>query len=187
MMKREQRMGGVNSVFDGYAGMVIDLKKDSITLYYSDALPSLKNKHTVSIKEFQTNEKYKLLPNTLPSPIDNTFNFLPNNLLIKQIQDSATINNYKCDYSLFKDSTEILKQELFDTKKLKIKRQMLEMMFYKLPKEINFVMKSEVKTILGDISNDSIVNGKQSKALDLFLRSMLQNENKTNKEKNRFR
>ena len=47
-LKREQRLGGINSILETYAGMIIDLEKDSVVLYYSDKISGNKNKHTTS-------------------------------------------------------------------------------------------------------------------------------------------
>jgi|GEM_PF-5535665 len=183
-IKREQKLGGINSVLDNYAGIIIDLKKDSVVLYYSDQLSGIKNKHTTSLKDYKSNAKYKSFPSNIPSPVDNTFQLLPDYNLIKQVKDSITIKGFKSDYTLYKDSSEILKQQVFDTKGIKVKREFLQMVFNGIPEEINFPLKSDLTTTLSDIRNDSILNGQQSKAIDLFLRDVFQKkQEKTDLEK----
>ncbi|GGX33660.1 hypothetical protein [Aquimarina muelleri] len=182
-IKREQKLGGINSVFNSYAGIFIDLKKDSVVLYYSDMLSGKKNKHSTSIKEYTSNKKYKNLPNSLPSPVDNTFKLLPNYKRSNQVKDSIKIKEYTSDYTLYQEDSGILKQEVFDTKEIKVKRELLEMVFMNIPKEINFLLKSDLKTTISDISNDSIVNGKQSKAIDLFLRDVFQKKDSIKSDK----
>lgn len=182
--KREQKLGGINSVFNTYAGVIVDLEKDSIVFYYVDELLGKKIKHTTSIKDYNTSHKYNTFPNTLPSPIDNTFNLLPDYNLIKQIKNSTEIKGFKSDYTLYKDESKIFKQEIYDSKDIKIKREFLEIVFPNIPDEINFVLKSDLKTTISDINNDSIINSKQSKAIDLFLRDIFQkSDEKTDLEK----
>lgn len=188
-IKREQKLGGIASISDNYAGIIIDLENDSVTLYYADELAGIKNKHTTNSKNFRTNERYKNFPGILPSPIDNTFNLLSEYNLVKQIKDSITVKGFKSDYTLYKDKYEILKHELFDTKDIKIKRELLEMIFPNIPSEINFPLKAELKTTISDISNDSIICGQFSWALDSLARSVFQqqdsikNDRKTDLEK----
>ena len=182
-LKREQKLGGINSVFDNYAGIIVDLKKDSVVLYYSNNLSGRKHKHTTSIQNFKKNPTYQSFPNSLPSPIDKTFNLLPDYQLIKQIADSMEIKGFNCDYTLFKDKSGIFKQEVFDTKEIKVKREILEMVFKDIPTEINFLLTSDLRTTITDISNDSIVSGQQSKAIDVFLRDVFQKEGATQNAK----
>jgi hypothetical protein len=176
-IKREQKLGGITSLLDIYAGIIIDLEKDSVILYNVDNLSGNKNKHTTSIKNFKTNPKYKNFPNSLPSPVDNTFKLLPDYDLIKQVKDSSVIEGFKSDYTLFNDETKILKQEVFDSKEIRVKRELLEMVFMELPKEINFLLTSNLRTTITDISNDSIVSGEQTKAIDVFLRDVFKDKN----------
>lgn len=183
-LKREQKLGGLNSLANTYAGIIIDLKKDSIVLYYSDGLRGVNNKHTISVQEYKTNPKYKEISSSPPSPIDGTFKLLPKYELSKQVKDSTNIEGFVSDYSLYKDEIPIFKQEIYDTKSLKIKRELLELAFQDIPKEINFVLQSDLRTMITDISNDSIVAGRQTKALDILLRDAFNKSNeKTNLEK----
>ncbi|MFB9106505.1 hypothetical protein ACFFU1_16475 [Algibacter miyuki] len=181
-IKREQKRGGVNTVFDNYAGIIIDLEKDSVVLYYSDKFSGEKNKHSTSITNYKTNEKYKTFPNSLPSPVDNTFNLLSKYNTTKQVKDSTEIKGFKSDYSLYNDDSGILKQEVFDTKAIKVKRELLEMVFRNIPSEVNFILASDLRTTISDINNDSIVNGEQSKAVDLFLRDVFQKKESHDKQ-----
>ena len=71
----------------------------------------------------------------------------------------------------------ILKQEVFDSKEIRVKRELLEMVFMELPKEINFLLTSNLRTTITDISNDSIVSGEQTKAIDVFLRDVFKDKN----------
>ena len=181
-IKREQKLGGLNSVFDTYAGIIVDLEKDSIVLYYADKLLGKKNKHTTSVKVYAKN--VKSFPNSLPSPVDNTFNLLSDYSLINQTKDSTEIKGFKSDYTLYNDKSKIFKQEIFDSKDIKTKRELLEIVFHNIPDEINFVLKSDLRTTISNISNDSIINNEQSKAIDLFLRDVFQkSDKKTDLEK----
>jgi len=175
-LKREQSLGGINSVFNVYSGIIIDLKKDSIVLYHVDKSSSKKNKHTVSINNFKTNPKYQNFPKTFPSPVDHTFKLLPDYEEINRVNDSTLIKNYNADYTLYNDTSKILKQEIFDTKDVKIKRELLKMVIVDIPDNINFVLQSNLRTTITDIKNDSIVNGKQSKAVDHFLRDVFNSD-----------
>ncbi|WP_128755243.1 hypothetical protein [Aquimarina sediminis] len=51
-IKREQKAKGLNAVFNMKNGIIIDLTTDSIILYYSDVFQ--KNKHTLTVKEYDT-------------------------------------------------------------------------------------------------------------------------------------
>ncbi|MGR7813938.1 hypothetical protein [Lacinutrix undariae] len=183
-LKREQSLGGVNSVFNVYSGIIIDLEKDSIVLYHVDKSSSKKNKHTVSIHDFKTNPKYQNFPTTFPSPVDHTFKLLPSYEEINRVNDSTLIKKYNTDYTLYNDTSKILKQEVFDTKDVKIKRELLEMVITDIPDNINFVLQSNLRTTITDIKNDSIVNGEQSKAVNGFLRDIFnKNDEKTDLQK----
>lgn len=183
-IKREQKLGGITSVFDIYAGIIIDLKKDRVILYHADKLMGTKNKHTINVKEYKTNTKYKSLPISIPSTVDNTYKTLPDYNIIKQVKDSIILKEFKCDYTIYRDDSKILKQEVFDTKEIKVKRELLQMMFMNIPEETNFPLKSTLRTTVSDISNDSILNGQQTKVIDLFLRDVFQkNKEETDLEK----
>src|SRR5690606_33038118 len=183
-MKREQELGGVNAVFNIYAGMVIDLQKDSIVLYYADGLAGTKNKHTLSIREYNNHITTNHIPQSVPAPYDNTFKLLPEYVKNGFVKDSTEIKGFMCDYTLYKDSLKILKQEVFDTKEIKIKRPLVELTFLNIPAEINFPLKSELHTTISDISNDSITAGKQTKLLDeLARRTLNSHDSITVKEK----
>lgn len=172
-MKREQELGGVNALFSIYAGMVIDLQKDSIVLYYADGLAGTKNKHTLNIGEYKKHISNDYIPQSVPAPYDNTFKLLPEYVKNGFVKDSTAIKGFMCDYALYKDSLKILKQEVFDTKVIHIKRPLVELTFLNIPAEINFPLKSEVHTTISDISNDSIIAGKQTKLLDELARRTL--------------
>lgn len=172
-LKREQKLGGLNSIVNSYAGILVDLEKDKVVLYYSDRITG-KFKHTTTLKQYKA--LLDSFPRQIPSPIDRTFSLLPSYKLIQQKKDSTEIKGFKCDYSLYKDSTEILKQEVFDTKEIKVKRELLEIVFENLPKEINFPLKSELKTTISDVNNDSIISGEQSKEMDKFVRSFFKTD-----------
>lgn len=172
-LKREQKLGGLNSIVNSHAGIIVNLEKDSVILYYSDRING-KVKHTTTLKMYKT--LLDSFPHQIPSPIDHSFSLLPSYKLIQQKKDSTEIKGFKCDYSLYKDSTEILKQEVFDTKEIKVKRELLEIVFENLPKEINFPLKSELKTTISDIKNDSIISGEQSKEMDKFVRSFFKTD-----------
>lgn len=183
-MKREQELGGVNALFSIYTGMVIDLQKDSIVLYYADGLAGTKNKHTLSIREYKNHITNNYIPQSVPAPYDNTFKLLPEYIKTGFVKDSTEIKGFVCDYTLYKDSLKILKQEVFDTKEIKIKRPLVELTFLNIPAEINFPLKSEVHTTISDISNDSIIAGKQTKLLDeLARRTLNSHDSITVKEK----
>ncbi|WP_299442896.1 hypothetical protein [uncultured Aquimarina sp.] len=182
IIKREQRWGGVYSVLDNYAGIIIDLKKDSVVMYYADKLSNTKNKHTLSIEAYKTHLKTKIMPKGIPSPVDRTFELLPNYKLINQVKDSTVIKGFKSDFTRYHGDTDFLKQDVFDSKEIKVKRELLEMIFLNLPEEINFPLKSEVKTTFSEISNDSIIKGKQTKAIDQLARNILRKKDSTVKK-----
>lgn len=183
LIKREQRWGGVYSVLDNYAGIIINMEKDSVTMYYADKFSKVKNKHTLSIKKYKTYLKTKIIPNGIPSPVDHTFELLPEYKLIHHVKDSAVVHGYTSDFSRYHDDSDFLKQDIFDSKEIKVKREFLEMIFINIPKEINFPLTSESKLTFSEISNDSIIKGEQTKALDQFARKLLRKKDSTiNKE-----
>ena len=182
-IKREQKLGGLQSALNIYSGLIIDLEKDSVTLYHANGLNSEKVKHTLSVKDYKAKIKSHYFPRSIPSSLDNTFRLLNDYSLEKHVKDSTTIKNFKSDYSLLKDSLSLFKQEVFDTKDIKIKRELLEMVFLNIPEGINFPLKSQFRTTITDISNDSIIAGEQSKAIDKFLRDVFQKEDAPNTKK----
>ncbi|WP_299256807.1 hypothetical protein [uncultured Aquimarina sp.] len=181
-IKREQRWGGVYSVLDNYAGIIIDLKKDSVVMYYADKFSDKRNKHTLSIKDYKSQLENKVMPKGIPSPVDHTFKLLPEYKLIEQIKDSTIIKEFSCDFTRYHNDTDFLKQDIFDSKEIKIKRELLDMVFLNLPDEINFPLKSDVKTTFSEISNDSIIKGKQTKAIDQLARNILRKKDSTVKK-----
>ncbi len=179
-IKREQAWGGVYSVLDNYAGIIIDEKKDTVTLYYADRFSKIKNKHTTSITIFKEHLKTMQVPQGYPSPFDKTFTLLIDDYKpIRQVKDSTTIQNFLCDYTLYKDKENIIKQEVFDSKKIKVKRDFLDMVFINLPKAINFPLSSNLRTTVSDINNDSIISGKQTRVVDEFIRRQLRKKDST--------
>lgn len=128
-----------------YAGVIIDLKRDTIILYYSDKLNNTKIKHTLFIKDYKTFLQSESRSNSLSSPFDNTFTILQNSRPMRQVKDSVKILGSDTDYSLYNDSSGYFKSETFDTKALKIEREILEMAFMNIPEGINFSLKSEIK------------------------------------------
>lgn len=188
-LKREQKLGGLYSMLDNYAGLIIDLNKDSVTLYYNDKIMDKHIKHTMSIEQYKSKIKTDPFPKVIPSPVDQTFNLFTEYTKINHVTDSAKINGFISDYTLYNDNTNIFKQEVFDSKHIKIKRSLLEMTFMNLPDNINFPLQSNLKTRLSDISNDSIISGKQTRAIDHFIRSVfagkdtLSNKQSTDLEK----
>ncbi|WP_298546378.1 hypothetical protein [uncultured Aquimarina sp.] len=181
-IKREQRWGGVYAVLDNYAGIIIDLKKDSVVMYYADKLSNTKNKHTLSIKDYKFQLENKEMPSGIPSPVDRTFKLLSEYKLIEQIKDSTIIKEFSCDFTRYHDDTGFLKQDVFDSKEIKVKRELLDMVFLNLPDDINFPLKSDVKTTFSEISNDSIIKGKQTKAIDQLARNILRKKDSTVKK-----
>lgn len=168
-IRREERLGGLNDVFDNYAGIIINLEKDSVTLYYADIVD--KFKHTLTVEEYKAHMAKKPLPRCTPSPAGNTFTFFTTYNPIRTVKDSVVIEGFNTDYNLYKE--DILQQEVYDSKKLQIKRELLEMVFPNLPEKTNFVLKSEFKTVLSGIKNDSIVNSNQARLLDELSRGIM--------------
>lgn len=168
-IKREERLGGLNDVFDNYAGITIDLEKDSVTLYYADIVE--KFKHTLTVEEYKAHVAKKPLPRSTPSPTANSFTFFTAYNPVRTVKDSVVIEGFSTDYNLYKEG--ILQQEVYDSKKLHIKRELLEMAFPNLPEKINFVLKSEFKTVLSGIKNDSIVNSDQARLIDELTRGIM--------------
>ncbi|MBW1295923.1 hypothetical protein [Aquimarina litoralis] len=181
-IKREQKWGGVYSVLDNYAGIIIDLEKDSVTMYYADKFSNVRNKHTLSIEKYKSYLVTKTIPNGIPSPVDHTFELLPEYKLIHQVKDSTVIQSFTSDFTRYHDDSDFLNQDVFDSKDIKVKRELLEMIFMNLPEEINFPLKSESKLTFSEISNDSIIKGKQTKALDQFARKLLRKKDSTIKK-----
>lgn len=153
-IKREQKAKGLNAVFNMKNGIIVDLAKDSVTLYYSDVFQ--KNKHLLSVKEYDHYLKTKNHYSQGFSPIDGTFTFLSTYEAHKTVKDSSFIQGFMTDYTLYIDN--IFQQEIFDTKDIKVKRELLEMVFYQLPKEINFPLRSEFKSIISSVKNDSLIH-----------------------------
>ncbi|MBL6445953.1 hypothetical protein JMN32_06515 [Fulvivirga sp. 29W222] len=168
-LKREERLGGLNDVFDNYAGIIIDLEKDSVTLYYADITE--KFKHTLTVKEFKAQMTKGSLPRSTPSPIGNTFSYFSAYTPIHTAEDSVVIEGFNADYNLYRE--DFFQQEIYDCKKLQIKRELLKMVFPNLPANTNFVLKSEFKTILTSVKNDSIVNNDQVRLVDELSRGIM--------------
>jgi len=181
-IKREQRWGGVYSVLDNYAGIIIDSRKDSVVMYYADKFSKVRNRHTLSIKKYKSYLETKTIPSGIPSPIDHTFELLPDYKLIHQVKDSTVIKGFTSDFTRYHDSSDLLGQDVFDSKEIKVKRDFLEMIFINLPTEINFPLKSDVKLTFSEMSNDSIVQGKQTKVLDQLARKILRKKDSTIKK-----
>lgn len=168
-IKREQKLGGLNALFNTKAGIIVDLEKDSVTLFYSD--PISKYKHTSTIEAYKNYSDTTQVYSTTPSPVDLTFNYLPEYNVTKQVKDSMIIQGFTSDYTLYNAS--FLQQEIFDTKDIRIKRELLEVVFYNLQEGINFPLKSEVKTIISSIKNDSIINSDEAAMIDKISNDVL--------------
>ncbi|WP_103069993.1 hypothetical protein [Aquimarina sediminis] len=84
------------------------------------------------------------------------------------------------DYNLY--IGDVFQQEIFDSKDIKIKRNLLEMLFYRLPKEINFPLSSEFKSTISSVKNDSIIT-KSAQLKDKISKDLLKNTDTTNTDK----
>lgn len=168
-IRREERLGGVNDVFNNYAGIIIDLEKDSVTLYYAGS--AKKFRHTLTVEAYQAYVNEKPFPRSTPSPVGNTFSYFSAYTPIRTAKDSVVIEGFSTDYNLYQE--DILQQEVYDAKKLQIKRELLEVVFPNLPANTNFVLKSEFKTILSSVKNDAIVNSEQARLIDELSRGIM--------------
>ncbi len=173
-LKREQRLGGVTSLLGTYAGIIVDLDRDSVCFYHVNKMAGYQKKHTTSIASYRSDPKYQSWPESPPSPVDQTFRLLPDYHFIRHVKDSTEIEDFQVDYSLYRDGSGLLKQEVFDTKEIKVKRQLVEMVFMDIPEEVNFILKSDLLTTLSDIPKDTIVSGETARATDGVLREALE-------------
>lgn len=162
MAKREQRLSGAYAPLNETRGIIIDLKKDSVTLYYTSLW--MKKKHTLSIKTYE--EEMWRFVNQVPSPIDFSFTDLHECTLQKEVNDSTTIKDFSANYSLYMDSTALVERAIFDTDDITINRKFLSLFFYKIPDNINFPLKTTYKTNIYDIPNDTLINSKVVSNLD---------------------
>lgn len=175
-LKREQTYSGLANVLPAKAGIIVDLSIDSVTLYYSDVSGSFK--YSGSCRDYQTFMKEKGIDRKGLDIMDFTFTELRSYQIAKRVKDSLKIKTFLCDYYLYKESP--LKQELFDAKELNIKRSLLEMAILNLPAEITFPMQSEIKTMVAEVKNDSILNGSVTQALKEKVKNLLGNTSKGN-------
>lgn len=178
IIKREQRLGGLNAIFNAYAGIIVNIEKDSVTLYFADF--TTKSKHTLSVADYKRRLGGQEIQMMTPSPIDLTFDFLGAYNSEKHVKDSMDIKGFTSDYTLYLD--DLLQQEVFDTKEIKVKRELLEMVFHKLPADINFPLKSAIKTILSRIKNDTLINNPIVADLDKISRNILHEIDTSNKQ-----
>lgn len=174
-IKREQKFPYIPALLNTTVGMIADLEQDSVCLYYN-ALSSGK-KCTVSIKEYlDFVENYD--GSLKPSPIDQTFTEFTNYRTVKEVKDSTTMRGFSVDYSKHLlgegDSLDLeVVQEVFDTKGLIIKRELLELAFPKIPDFINFPLASNFGIKVDQIENDSIIQNDLVKGVDALVRQLL--------------
>lgn len=168
-LKREQTYSGIANLLLAKAGIIVDLLKDSVTLYYTDIDGSFK--YTGSCKDYQTYMKEKGTTRKGLNTVDQTFTVLQNYRSSKHIEDSMEIKGFLCDYYLYKENP--VKQEVLDAKGLLIKRSLLEMAILNLPSEINFPMRSDVRTLVTEVKNDSILNSSVSQTLKGKIKQLL--------------
>lgn len=178
-IRRHQQLGGVNSVFGISAGMIIDGEKDSVTLYYNQGPGAEKQKTTLDITSFIEYRKSHYFPISLPSVVDHSFTMLNEYNTISTIKDSTTKQGILCDYTLYTENSRILKQEIFDSKQVNINREWLEMIFTGIPSDRNFVLESSMKTTVSNVSNDTILSGSQTKALNELIRKLAKKQDST--------
>lgn len=169
LLKREQTYSGLANLLPAKAGIIVDLLKDSVTMYYTDIEGSFK--YTGSCKDYQTYMKEKGTTRKGLNTVDQTFTVLQNYRSSKHVKDSMEIKGGLCDYYLYKENP--VKQEVFDAKGLLVKRSLLEMAILNLPSEINFPIRSEVRTLVTEVKNDSILNSAVSQTLKGKIKQLL--------------
>ena len=181
-LKRERKSTPLGGEPVGrYAGMIVDLEKDRVTLYLVIDYEDKYLKHSMSIAEYQTYLNSEVQPSLIPSPFDKTFTILDEYILIHQVEDSTTIEGFRADFSQFNNSSGRFKQEVFDTKNLRIKRPLLENTFPNLPDEINFPLGTVFRTTLTDVKNDSIIAGRESKGFERLIKDLVTNDSSASK------
>lgn len=153
-LKREERLTGINKIWNNYAGLIINLDKDKVILYYSDITNKIK--HSLSVKEYLNIRDS--LAGEIKSPwvVDRTFQHFDPYIRKRYVKDSLVIEGFTTDYSKFTEG--YIKQEVFDTRQIKIKRLLMEMAIPGIPESIHFPLRSDLKTIVGEINNDSITS-----------------------------
>ena len=133
-MSRRLKRGGITALTNIEAGMIIDLKADSVILFQRDALNKIYCK--ISLKQYREDMKQKVGAETASpyTPYESIFLPLTSvGLIAVNKPDTVTIMKMKCD--LLDITQENKHWEIQHCNELKVKRETVELIFYNLPEQ----------------------------------------------------
>jgi hypothetical protein len=131
-ISRKVKDGGITAFTDNEAGVIIDLKEDSVTVFQRDALKKLYCK--MSIGAYRKEMKLKAGVDNVShsTPYESIFLPLaPAGAVMKNQQDTVTILKMKCDLLDIVQGNN--HWEIQHCRPLKVKRELVELMFFNIP------------------------------------------------------
>ncbi len=158
-IKRTKGLGDLlngNKISGETYGLVVDLDLNNVTVY--DDLGSIGKTGTFSLPVYKKYLKETGLALDEEAGCDLTFTYFEEYNSSKYVKDSTQTTQLNLDFNLYKEEDH--EQHVFDTKNLKIQRELLEIVFPRIPKKSNFPIESRLikyytreKIDLKDIGN----------------------------------
>ncbi|WP_298322586.1 hypothetical protein [uncultured Dokdonia sp.] len=153
-IRREQTHQGGNGFLGDKAGIIVNYDKDQVILY---------NTYGGAKWTTYTIEGYKnaLARDTFPyAPIvasyDYTYSFLNDYTAIVAKENALEIESLQLDYKLYSNLS--IRQENFDTDEIKVRREMIALVFPNMPENVHFPLLFKVSKNTGDNGIDNKTN-----------------------------
>lgn len=153
-IRREQTHQGGDGFLGDKAGIIVNYDKDQVILYntYGGAKWT-----TYTIKGY----KNALARDTFPyAPIvasyDYTYSFLNDYTAIVAKENALEIESLQLDYKLYSNLS--IRQENFDTDEIKVRREMIALVFPNMPENVHFPLLFKVSKNTGDNGFDNKTN-----------------------------
>ena len=142
---------------DVFSGVLIDLKKERITLYKNEGktwMEKLANdeydgiKSSMSFEEYNSYvEEYKFDSSDKASCYDYMFSYLEEYNELLQRKDVLPKLKLQLDFHLFNEGNTV--QDVFASPKININKEILPLLFPNIPEDLDFPLISNVYTING--------------------------------------
>ncbi|AWH74047.1 hypothetical protein DCS32_07710 [Dokdonia sp. Dokd-P16] len=153
-IRREQTHQGGEGLLGDKAGIIVNYDKDEVILY---------NTYGGAKWTAYTIEEYKnaLANDTFPyasivTSYDYTYSFLDDYTTIADKENALAIESLQLDYKLYGDLD--IRQENFDTDEIKVRREMIALVFPNMPENVHFPLLFKISKNTGDASINDETN-----------------------------
>ncbi len=145
-IRREQTHQGGEGLLGDKAGIIVNYDKDQVILYNTSGGAKWTE---YTIEEYKNTLAKVTFPYaSIVTPYDYTYSFLNDYTAIVAKENALEIESLQLDYKLYSNLS--LRQENFDTDEIKVKREMIALVFPNMPKDVHFPLLFKISKNTGD-------------------------------------